>query len=72
MPLSCSSSGPYTITDTAVTISQLETHYYLRIMRWLYHSCQVSQNDQDSPGISAPVPVVSWLTQKRTNVPEFL
>ena len=35
------------------------------------HSCQVSRNDRDSPGIFAFVPVVSRLTQKADNVPDF-
>ena len=37
----------------------------------LSHSCQVSRNDRDSPGIFAFVPVVSRLTQKAGNVPDF-
>ena len=35
------------------------------------HSCQVSRNDRDSPGIFAFVPGVSWLTQKADNVPDI-
>ena len=38
----------------------------------LMHSCQVSWNDRDSPGILAPVLVVPQLMQKRTNVLEFI
>ena len=38
---------------------------------WL-HSCQVSRNGRDSPGIWAYVPAASRLTQKAANVPEFL
>ena len=37
----------------------------------MLHSCQVSRNDRDSPGIFAFVPVVSRLTQKADNVPDF-
>ena len=37
----------------------------------LTHSCQVSRNDRDSPGIFAFVPDVSRLTQKADNVPDF-
>ena len=36
------------------------------------HSCQVSRNDRDSPGIFAFVPVVSQLTQKADNVSQTL
>ena len=37
----------------------------------IVHSCQVSRNDRDSPGILAFVPDVSRLTQKADNVPDF-
>ena len=37
------------------------------------HSCQVSRNDRASPRILLlAVSVVSWVTQKSTNVPEVL
>ena len=35
------------------------------------HSCRVSRNDRDSPGIFAFVPDVFRLTQKADNVPDF-
>ena len=40
-------------------LDQVTDDYYSQFLTstvWL-HSCQVSQNDQDSPGILAPVPV---------------
>ena len=48
------------------------TSNYFGSSHALLHSCQVSRNGRDSPGIWAYVPAASRLTQKAANVPEFL
>ena len=68
----------YWILHFAVDMHDAELYCRVLCIHCIYtpkyhqcHSCQVSRNDRDSPGIFAFVPVVSRLTQKADNVPDF-